>query len=436
MTNTIRGMVSKQRKRYQEDGFNLDLAYIQPNLIAMGFPAEKLEGVYRNHIDDVFKFLESKHNGVYKIYNLCSERRYDSSKFHSRVENYPFDDHNPPKIELIKSFCDDVHHWLISDSSHVAAVHCKAGKGRTGTMICCFMLHDNLFQTANDALNSYDEKRTHDNKGVTIPSQRRYVDYYARLLRSGKKYTSVSIQICEIILSPPPILNSYQGSVHFSISNMEGAKIYNANVPDFKKSHGNNLDGCISIRLDQCIPLVGDVKVEFYCKNVVRKKDKLFHFWFNTYFANELAEEIHSPQCEQPTMIYKFKKHELDHAHKDKQDKIYPPDFEVQLLLQKIPSGTYSRADNHINAKSTYDDHTPSESSEASSSESTEEEGIWESETKRLEELALSRMSSDDDVGVMPVMSVSRRMSHMPLSNGLVSLLSKRYNNRPRREST
>lgn len=64
-------------------------------------------------------------------------------------------------------------------------------------MICCFMLHDNLFQTSGDALSFYDEKRTHDNKGVTIPSQRRYVDYYARLLRSGNKYTSVSIQVIE-----------------------------------------------------------------------------------------------------------------------------------------------------------------------------------------------------------------------------------------------
>ena len=76
----------------------------------MGFPYEKLEGILKInglHTDEVVRFLDLRHPNHYRVYNLCSERSYDSNKFHMRTITYPFDNY-PPPFELIQQFCKDM----------------------------------------------------------------------------------------------------------------------------------------------------------------------------------------------------------------------------------------------------------------------------------------------------------------------------------------
>ena len=53
-------------------------------LTVMSYPAEGVESAYRNHIDDVRAFLDSRHSESYAVYN-CSQRSYKTVKFQNRV---------------------------------------------------------------------------------------------------------------------------------------------------------------------------------------------------------------------------------------------------------------------------------------------------------------------------------------------------------------
>jgi hypothetical protein len=183
IADVIRKQVSKKKRRFVEDGFDLDLSYITDRIIAMGFPSQSVEGLYRNSMAIIKKFFDTRHPAHYKVYNLCSERRYDAAYFEGRVALYPFDDHNPCAFDMIEPFCRDVHSWLSEHPQHIAAIHCKAGKGRTGLLIACYLLYTNLFPNALSALKFYAARRTKNRKGVTIPSQIRYVSYFERFLK-------------------------------------------------------------------------------------------------------------------------------------------------------------------------------------------------------------------------------------------------------------
>ena len=181
-------LVSKKKRRYQDSEFDLDMAYITDRVIAMGYPSVGSEAIYSNDVNDVIAFFEKKHKGNVKIYNLCLEkdRIYNKNIFaKSSVGLFPATDHNPCPIKLILEFCIDICLYLLKNPKAVAAVHCKAGKGRTGVMICSYLVFSHLCETSEKAFRYYARIRTKNNTGVTIPSQKRYIKYFETFLQAN-----------------------------------------------------------------------------------------------------------------------------------------------------------------------------------------------------------------------------------------------------------
>ncbi|KIY71806.1 hypothetical protein CYLTODRAFT_418520 [Cylindrobasidium torrendii FP15055 ss-10] len=162
MTDYVRKLVSGRKARF-EDGdldINLDLVYLTDQVIIMGYPASGVEGLYRNRREDAKKFLETRHGKNYWIYNFCpiTENSYDASFFDGRVSRYPFPDHHAPPLALLPLIAREMRTWLSGSPERVAVLHCKAGKGRSGTMACAYLLSLNDDPTPPKLERSYTAK--------------------------------------------------------------------------------------------------------------------------------------------------------------------------------------------------------------------------------------------------------------------------------------
>ena len=58
--------------------------------------------------------------------------------------------------------------WLAEDPKNVCAVHCKAGKGRTGLVLASFLMYSKMFATADEALLYYGNIRTANGQGKSF----------------------------------------------------------------------------------------------------------------------------------------------------------------------------------------------------------------------------------------------------------------------------
>ena len=305
--NLLKRLVSKKKRRIQTPFYDLDMAYITERVIGMGFPATGCETVYRNSLVDLREYLDRYH-GEYKIYNLCIEqgRIYPKEYWVERkVGLFPFNDHAPCPIKLILDFCVDICLYLTYNPRAVACIHCKAGKGRTGVMIVCYLIFSGLCKTSDEALAHYARQRTLNNKGVTIPSQIRYIKYFETFLSANFErpylYCIPKIIKNELNKGYTNLIMNYNTDMSY-FSTINGFKLKKCLIGPFSQEMNLRYDfSAITIKKLNFskskiqrkilngqfyyeIELCSDDVIDYDLKLSVDSKKLKFYSWFNLWF--------------------------------------------------------------------------------------------------------------------------------------------------------
>ncbi|KAF2076677.1 hypothetical protein CYY_002047 [Polysphondylium violaceum] len=331
---SIRTAVSVDKNRFINDKFNLDLTYITPKLIAFGYPAiDKLgSDWWRNSRIEVKDFLETYHKDHYLIINL-TEKAYDSQFFNNRVHHIGWPDNHAPSLGLLLYAVQIIHNWLDANSENIVAVHCAAGRGRTGTLICSYLLTTLAYESRiEDVLSLFATQRSSIGEGIKVPSQFRYVDYVNQLFTCRKNVELVqntnglllkSIVLKNIPTKFIPMIEVFNVSKPLEpvllLSTKE--KIINNNCSSLCKIMGN-----IAMIEPQGILLAGDILIKISSATIIGKlvlENDPFRFSFHTSFIDDFYLDL--------------KKCDLDEKDTQLKSNKYPEDFSIRLMF--MPNG-------------------------------------------------------------------------------------------------
>lgn len=154
-------------------------------------------------------------------------------------------------------------------------------------MIACLLMYRKEVECGYDALEYYAVMRTFNYKGVTIPSQIRYVMYFEEALKRNLTkpvYLKCipKIIIKKIRVGPIPKVDLFGGCtpwIQLSNNSYEFKSKYTHELVTYKNEE------YFELSIDHKFKVSGDFKITFFTKGaLLNKSEKFMHLWLNTYF--------------------------------------------------------------------------------------------------------------------------------------------------------
>lgn len=198
-----------------------------------------------------------------------------SDTFGNQVLTYRFPGYPSPPLGLLFKLATTMEMWLQSDPANVVVIHCMNGKGRSLAVAAVLRAWMGESATPLLALDEACEARGGSLDTLTIPSQRRYMGYFASILQGVKPRVSALV-MTKVRLVGVPVFGRVPSAADAEAAPVEGCRAY---LQVFKggnmlhSSAGSDAEPAWSaagegsvIEFDLSLPVQGDLLIR--CRHI------------------------------------------------------------------------------------------------------------------------------------------------------------------------
>ncbi|XP_030754213.1 tensin-2-like isoform X3 [Sitophilus oryzae] len=301
----------------------MDLSYVTERIISMWFPASTTSHSYRLGQRQAAHMLSNKHGDNYMVFNLSEPKRALRNE-HKFVKEVGWMTNLAPPLEKLCSVCKEIDSWLSKDQPRIAVLHSRGSKEKVGVIVAAYMHYSSICGTAEQALDRFSMRKfLEDNVGpLRLPSNKRYVDYFAGLLSHSIKINAAPLYLTHVtVLGAPSFQNG--GCKAF-------LKLYEGHNPVYTSGVYNVSNGISQFTVNVAgerkrgLQLRGDILIKCYHRGTANDREPIFACQFHT--------------CAVADHTLSFIRQELDVACNDPR---FPIDGAVQLHFSSGPDARY-----------------------------------------------------------------------------------------------